>query len=252
MTNTTSFKGKINLSLPVHYTVLKKYLVSITGMEQTFKNTWYVGDEKRAGFINQGFGENLADFYQKLGLLGHDGIDWYAREGTCIYAMFDGEVVGVNDPIGDNRYDSNYWGHITLQHQVGNTYFRTVYGHISDALVKPGQKIWANQLIGLTGNTGKYTTGAHLHTYFFETDQLGNRKYLNNGYRGGLDHSMLFVESLYAVHTDNLLKLYEYAKNNNISYFGWGGPERFQIAQKLLGVSGYTLSQYYDYRWFGR
>ena len=252
MTTADTFKGKINLCLPVHYTVLQKYLVSITGMNQTYQNTWYVGSEAKAGFINQSFGQNLADFYKNLGLAGHDGIDWYAREGTCIYAMFDGEVIGINDPIGDNRYDTNNWGHVTIQHKQGEVYFRTIYGHISDALVKVGQRVWANQLLALSGNTGQYTTGAHLHTYFFETDQMGNRKYTNNGYRGGLDHSMLFVEPLYATHTDGLLKLYEYAKAHGISYFGWGGPERFKVAQAQLGFSGYTLSQYYDYRWFGR
>ena len=42
--------------------------------------------------INQRFGENLNDFYKKIGLLGHNGIDFYALDGFPIYAAHDGTV----------------------------------------------------------------------------------------------------------------------------------------------------------------
>jgi len=46
---------------------------------------------------------------------------------------------------------------------------RTRYGHLSDTLVKVGDYLSANQVLGLAGQTG-YATGPHLH---FEVRQNG-------------------------------------------------------------------------------
>jgi murein DD-endopeptidase MepM/ murein hydrolase activator NlpD len=48
---------------------------------------------------------------------------------------------------------------VTVQHAFG---FKTLYGHLSKILVKPGQKVEAGTVVGIVGNTGS-STGTHLH-----------------------------------------------------------------------------------------
>jgi murein DD-endopeptidase MepM/ murein hydrolase activator NlpD len=42
--------------------------------------------------VTQGFGENLHPLYASLGMLGHNGIDFCAMNGTPIRAAHDGIV----------------------------------------------------------------------------------------------------------------------------------------------------------------
>lgn len=94
----------------------------------------------------------------------HKGVDFALPTGTPIIAPSDGEVVKVAyQASGAGRY-------IVLQH--GRNY-KTVYMHLSKALVKPGQKVKRGERIALSGNTGR-STGPHLHYEFHINDRPVN------------------------------------------------------------------------------
>ena len=83
----------------------------------------------------------------------HSGTDYRAVIGTEIYALFNGVVTGCgwSDSAG-------YF--VTVQCGENIRYFVC---HLSEILVKEGDKVNQYDLIGLSGNTGYRTTGPHLH-----------------------------------------------------------------------------------------
>ncbi len=91
----------------------------------------------------------------------HFGQDIDCETGDSVRAPFDG-VVRVQQ--WDGRGYGNY---IVLRHYNG---LETLFGHLSKALVKPGQFVKAGELIGWAGSTGR-STGSHLH---YETRYEGN------------------------------------------------------------------------------
>ena len=82
----------------------------------------------------------------------HTGLDLRAMIGTNIYAMADGEVsIADKFVIPGNA--------VIIDH--GNTIFSKYY-HLSELLVKPGQKVKKGELIAKSGNTGR-VEAPHLH-----------------------------------------------------------------------------------------
>ncbi len=82
----------------------------------------------------------------------HNGIDIAAPEGDVVVAALQGEVLEVSF----NDIDGNY---IKIRHGVN---IETKYCHLSETLVKVGDSVLRNQVIGEVGSTG-LTTGPHLH-----------------------------------------------------------------------------------------
>ncbi|MDE7347791.1 MAG: M23 family metallopeptidase [Muribaculaceae bacterium] len=82
----------------------------------------------------------------------HEGLDFAAATGTPVFATADA-IVEVAD-----RKDS-YGNCIDLNH--GYNYV-TRYAHLSQILVKPGQRVKRGEMIGKVGSTGK-SIGSHLH-----------------------------------------------------------------------------------------
>ena len=100
------------------------------------------------------FGEHsndpkIKDKDLRLGLKGHDGLDIPMPIGTDVLAVDDGEVEIENNDYGSTIYIKHSWG-------------KTTYGHLSQTLVKVGDKVSKGQKIALSGNSG-LTTGPHLH-----------------------------------------------------------------------------------------
>ncbi|MCM1490328.1 MAG: M23 family metallopeptidase [Muribaculum sp.] len=82
----------------------------------------------------------------------HEGLDFAAATGTPVFATGDADVeVAERKPGFGNCIDLNH----------GYNY-KTRYAHLSQILVKPGQKVKRGELIGKVGSTGK-STGSHLH-----------------------------------------------------------------------------------------
>ncbi len=101
-----------------------------------------------------------------LGYKGHYGLDIGAPKGTDIYAADGGIVVYV-------KYSkASYGNEIVIDH--GNGY-ETRYGHCSKILVKVGDKVEKNDVIGLVGSTGN-STGNHCHFEIIKDGQRINPK----------------------------------------------------------------------------
>lgn len=82
----------------------------------------------------------------------HRGLDFGVGVGTKVYAVDGGEVVIAQL----NKYRGNY---IVVKHSDD---LFTFYQHLSQMLVKVGDKVDKGMIIALSGNTG-VGTGAHLH-----------------------------------------------------------------------------------------
>lgn len=81
----------------------------------------------------------------------HPGIDIANVTGTPEYAADGGKVTWAG--WGD------YGIYVEIDHGNG---FQTIYGHMSQVMVKVGEQVSQGQLLGLMGATGR-ATGPHLH-----------------------------------------------------------------------------------------
>jgi murein DD-endopeptidase MepM/ murein hydrolase activator NlpD len=103
----------------------------------------------------QGFGPTTLWFepsYQGFAHF-HTGLDLVLPQGSPILAADDGVVALVGTG------STGYGNYIVLEHSGG---LATLYGHLSKALVKPGDQVVQGQPIGQEGSTGN-STGPHLH-----------------------------------------------------------------------------------------
>ena len=89
----------------------------------------------------------------------HYGIDLAAPMRTPEYAAMDGVVLRAGSASGFGLA-------VYVLHENGDV---TVYGHMDQILVEPGQYVEAGETIALLGNRGQ-STGPHLH---FEVHQGG-------------------------------------------------------------------------------
>lgn len=105
------------------------------------------------------------DYYARF-KIPHNAIDIPVPQGSDLKASADGYVYkAVDNGLG--------YSYIIVLHRNN---LRTVYGHVSHILVKPGQMVEKGELIGKTGGApgtrgaGKMTTGAHLHFEVLENE----------------------------------------------------------------------------------
>lgn len=83
----------------------------------------------------------------------HYGTDLDLVIGDSVFACFDGVVrISKYNPGG-------YGNYVLVRHHNG---LETLYGHMTERLVKVGQHVKAGELIGWGGNTGR-SSGPHLH-----------------------------------------------------------------------------------------
>jgi murein DD-endopeptidase MepM/ murein hydrolase activator NlpD len=91
----------------------------------------------------------------------HRGLDIAAPTGTAFRAAQSGTVVF-------SGFLGRYGNTIILEHADG---YRTLYAHAAKLLVSQGERVGAEQDIGIIGNTGR-STGTHLH---FELQKGGEK-----------------------------------------------------------------------------
>jgi murein DD-endopeptidase MepM/ murein hydrolase activator NlpD len=82
----------------------------------------------------------------------HQAIDLALKEGTYLYSTMEGEVTFT----GDRKYLGTT---LEIRNDEG---FGLIYSHLSEILVKKGDMVKKNQLIALSGNSGR-SDAPHLH-----------------------------------------------------------------------------------------
>lgn len=93
----------------------------------------------------------------------HAGTDLGAPQGTPVLAALDGKVE-IADLVG------GYGLTVVLQHNKDTE--QTLYAHLSEIFVQPGDSIKQGEAIGRVGSTG-LSTGPHLHFEFRKLTQEG-------------------------------------------------------------------------------
>lgn len=83
----------------------------------------------------------------------HYGVDLVAAPKESVLATLDGTVVFAG-------FDPNSGNVIQVQHRNG---FLSIYKHNELLLKEVGDRVVAGEAIALVGNTGKLSTGPHLH-----------------------------------------------------------------------------------------
>ena len=106
-------------------------------------------------FGNTAFATANAQIYNGSG---HNAIDFGASTGTPIESALAGVIEGTgNTDKYKGCYSYGKW--ILVTHGNG---LSTLYAHLSEISVDPGQTVRTGEVIGYSGNTG-YSTGPHMH-----------------------------------------------------------------------------------------
>ena len=87
----------------------------------------------------------------------HKGLDFTAPQGSKVYATGDGTI--------DEAHFSDSYGQVVyIDHGFG---FETRYAHLTESIVKKGERVKRGQIIGYVGNTGlSYSTHLHYEVLF--------------------------------------------------------------------------------------
>ncbi len=108
-----------------------------------------------------GFGTRMHPIYKTLRT--HTGIDLVAPTGTKVFAT--GDAI-----VRSSSFERGYGKAIVLDHGYK---YQSMYAHLSEILVRPGQRVKRGEVIGLVGNTG-VSTGSHLHYEIIKNGQKVN------------------------------------------------------------------------------
>ena len=90
----------------------------------------------------------------------HNGIDFGCPEGTPIRSVLDGKIF-MSGWECEKDHGLGYGRRVWIESKLDGKQFLIVYAHLSKIQRWTGD-ILKNEIIGLSGNTGK-STGAHLH-----------------------------------------------------------------------------------------
>lgn len=142
------------------------------------------------GNVGASLGRKMHPFYKKV--VFHGGLDLVAPVGVEVRATADGKVESVE------RAQKLQGTSIVIDH--GNGY-ETVYAHLSDLLVRKGQKVKRGDVIGRTGNSGT-SFAPHLH---YEVLLNGVQQDPLNYFSGELDAGRFGELLVYAVNTGQSL-----------------------------------------------
>lgn len=140
----------------IYYAFKKLLKNNIQDQKEKKKNIYFLSPSE--GFIINNYDEEK----------GHLGIDFAAANGTPVYASSGGVIINAG-------YDFDDGYNITIMHPLN---YVTVYKHLSVLLVNERDYVKRGMLIALSGNSGKNTTGPHLHFEIWDGGKAINPKNL--------------------------------------------------------------------------
>ena len=94
----------------------------------------------------------------------HRGVDLNGDLGDPIYPIMSGTIEAVTY----SRF--SYGNHILINHGSG---FKSLYAHLAKVVVKPGQEVDKNTVLGTVGSSG-WSTGTHLHFEVYDSGRPFN------------------------------------------------------------------------------
>lgn len=112
----------------------------------------------KEGRIASGFGNRMHP--KKKVIMHHNGVDIAAPKGTEVYAVADGVVDFA-------EFQDNWGNKIVLIHEQN---FSSIYGQLSEILIKKRMHVKSGQLIGRVGDSG-LSTAPHLHFELRENNE---------------------------------------------------------------------------------
>jgi len=159
-----------------------------------------IGRPVRKAKVTQEFGPSpysrLQSWYKSFGWLGHNGIDFGGPSGQSCFAVFPGTVTKSYYSNGGGNmlaYETDWFKAKGVELKL-----QFYYMHLKRAVVKVGDRVELGQKIAEMNNTGKYTTGSHLHfgVYpIYRIDGTMVKKDYANQYDGAVDPAPLFVDA---------------------------------------------------------
>jgi murein DD-endopeptidase MepM/ murein hydrolase activator NlpD len=156
LSDTENFLNSISLYTGKIITKSQQEINSITQIEKTVTDNEKLYDILPAlkpsdGNFGDGFKVRFHPILRVRQM--HNGVDIICDHGTKVYATGGGVVsfVGWRNGTG-----------LTVEIDHGFDY-RTIYGHLSKAVVEQGQNLYRGDLIALSGSSGSLSTGPHLH-----------------------------------------------------------------------------------------
>lgn len=178
------------------------------------------------GIVSQKFNDQttnleLLEFYHSLGLIGHNGIDFYKGRGEPIYAAHDGIVTYAQDCGSTGG----------LGIKIKGDGFYTLYFHNDEILVSKDENVSEGQIIAKMGNSGSgigIVMGVHLHfgLYFLNPDNT--IKDYNNGFQGAVDPWPYFINE------NNMLKIIGDKRNGRQYVVGIDDKLRWIFNETIL------------------
>lgn len=142
------YKSKADQRLREEVEEAEKYSVHSSGISTRSQAAAYFFFTPVDGVVTAGFSPQKD----------HYGIDVATKEGESVKAVFDGTVIfaGWSPEVG----------HVIQIHHRNNLV--SIYKHCSVVMKRKGEGVTAGEVIGIVGNTGEHTTGAHLHFELWE------------------------------------------------------------------------------------
>ena len=106
----------------------------------------------------------LSEYRRRNGMQPHSGVDFAQREGTPIPALDRGTIVLQQfSKVLGNVSVLRVLGHDPKNKKEKRELFYIGYCHLQHPGLAVGTKVNEGDTIGLVGNTGSASTGAHLH-----------------------------------------------------------------------------------------
>lgn len=111
----------------------------------------------------------------------HSGFDITADIGTEVHPIMDGKVLLAEfdgtTTEGFDAFNDGYGNKVEILNNDGR---RVVYGHLREILVKPGDIVTTNDIIGKTGSSGgSRVPHLHLEIRTKNTEETGLRNTIN-------------------------------------------------------------------------